>query len=338
MFAADVALERNNTLQLASSAEWLARPTTELEAADAIAEANVRGAPITILGGGSNVVLRARIPGCVVVPQIGGIQVQRGANGVMVTAGAGVGWHALVRYCLGRGIQGIENLALIPGSVGAAPIQNIGAYGLELRERFHSLTALSCRDGARVTMDARACEFAYRDSIFKRGSAADLLITAVTLCLPNRADLRIGYPDVERELASMGVAPDATHVAEAVIRVRRRKLPDPRRIPNVGSFFKNPILGADALDRLQRKLGGVPTYPDGNGTKIAAARLVDAAGWKGRRLGRVGVWPRQPLVLVNLGGATSRDVLRLAESIRDDVAARFDVQLEFEPIVLGIEA
>ncbi len=337
MLRAEVQLQNFNTLRLASTAQYFASPRELNEARDVVAEATARGLPITVLGGGSNVVLRRRIPGCVIMPAFGGIDVRRDGDAFIVTAGAGVIWHHLVRFCLGRGISGLENLALIPGCVGAAPIQNIGAYGLELRERFHCLTMLSWRDGAVITMDAKACDFGYRDSVFKRMSSSRGLICTVSFRLPAAFDLRIAYPDVRRELAMLGVRPSPVAVAEAVTRVRRRKLPDVRRVPNAGSFFKNPVLTADQVNRLRALLGGIPTYDDPGGVKVAAARLIDAAGWKGKHLGRAAVWERQPLVLVNRGGADGADMLRLAQAIQCDIADRFDVELEIEPAVLGID-
>jgi len=333
---ADASLRALNTLQLPSTAEWLALPRSVDQARDAIERARSADRAVTILGGGSNVVLRARLPGVVIVPRILGVEVVRERGDVLVTAGAGVEWHQLVRFCLGQGIGGIENLALIPGSVGAAPIQNIGAYGVELHERFESLTALSCRDASIVTLQRSQCAFGYRDSVFKR-RPNDYLIVSVTLRLPASGEARLGYADVRNEIARLGVGATAVSIAEAVCRIRRRKLPDPKRVPNVGSFFKNPIVDANALERLRSVLPDVPTYHDPNGTKIAAARLIDAAGWKGKRVGRAGVWGRQPLVLVNLGDATSNDVLRLADAIRDDVANRYGVVLDVEPTVLGTD-
>jgi len=337
MDIAEAPLQALNTLRLASTAERLARPTSVDEARRAIEAARSADRTVTMLGGGSNVVLRARLPGVVIAPRILGVTVVREGGDLLVTAGAGVEWHHLVRFCLGQGIGGIENLALIPGSVGAAPIQNIGAYGLELHERFESLTGLSSRDGSVVTLRRSDCAFGYRDSAFKR-RPNDLLIVSVTLRLPVASDVRVSYADVGTEIARLGVGATAVSIAEAVCRVRRRKLPDPRRVPNVGSFFKNPIVDAAGLERVRNVLPDVPTYRDPHGTKIAAARLIDAAGWKGRAIGRAGVWSRQPLVLVNLGGATSKDVLRLADAIREDVANRYGVVLELEPTVLGVDA
>ncbi len=337
MLHREVQLQGLNTLRLPSLAQFFASPDSERSACDVLANASAKGLDVTVLGGGSNVVLRDRVPGCVIAPRFRHIRVARDAAGFRVTAGAGVVWHELVRFCLGQGIGGLENLALIPGCVGAAPIQNIGAYGIELAERFDSLTAISCRDGTIVTMDAGQCAFGYRDSVFKRLPPGSYLIASVTLRLPVRFEPRIGYPDVRRELDAMGTQPSAVGVAEAVTRVRRRKLPDVRRTPNAGSFFKNPVLDPTEVDRLRNQLGNVPTYADPNGIKVAAARLIEAAGWKGRRLGRAGVWFRQPLVLVNLGDARASDLLHLARAIQEDVATRFGVALELEPAVLGFD-
>jgi UDP-N-acetylmuramate dehydrogenase len=333
----DVDLQALNTLRLPSRAEFFANPESEHAAREALAEAQSKGLEVTILGGGSNVVLRGRVPGCVIVPRFEHIRIERSEGGCKVIAGAGVVWHDLVRFCLGQGLYGVENLALIPGCVGAAPIQNIGAYGVELAERFDSLTAISCRDGSTVVMNAQQCGFGYRNSVFKRLPSGSFLIASVTLHVSRDFTARTDYPDVGRELASMGTRPSGVAVAEAVTRVRRRKLPDLRRVPNAGSFFKNPILDADLVNSLREQLGSVPTYPDTNGIKVAAARLIDAAGWKGRQVGSAGVWHRQPLVLINRGGARAAHILGLARAIQEDVATRFGVVLELEPAVIGFD-
>jgi UDP-N-acetylmuramate dehydrogenase len=333
----DVDLEALNTLRLPSTAEYFAAPTTLEETREVVSHAIAHRLPITILGGGSNVVLLSRIPGIVIAPRIRGIDVRRCDDEYIVTGGAGTTWHDLVRFCLGQGLPGLENLALIPGLLGAAPIQNIGAYGLELKERFESLTAVSCRDGSVVRMDAQQCAFGYRDSAFKRDGHAGYLISTVSLRLAKTLEPRVGYPDVRRELAAMGVAPSPVAVAEAVTRVRRRKLPDVRRVPNAGSFFKNPVLDRAEVERLRGLVGQIPTYDDPNGVKVAAARLIEAAGWKARSSGRAGVWPRQPLVLINRGGARGADILELARDIQSDIAGKFGVRLELEPAVLGVD-
>jgi UDP-N-acetylmuramate dehydrogenase len=333
----DVDLQALNTLRLPSRAECFANPESEEAAREAVAEARSKGLEVTILGGGSNVVLRTRVPGCVIVPRFRHIRIERSEDGCKVIAGAGVVWHELVRFCLGQGLYGLENLALIPGCVGAAPIQNIGAYGVELAERFDSLTAISCRDGSSVVMNVQQCGFGYRDSVFKRLPPGSFLIASVTLRVSRDFAARTDYPDILHELAVMGTRHSGVAVAEAVVRVRRRKLPDVRRVPNAGSFFKNPVLDADQVNSLRDQLGNLPSYPDANGIKVAAARLIDAAGWKGRHIGRAAVWQRQPLVLINRGGARAADILGLAHAIQEDVATRFGVVLELEPAVIGFD-
>jgi UDP-N-acetylmuramate dehydrogenase len=293
---------------------------------------------LTVLGGGSNVVLLERVPGTVCLMRNRGIRLEPGPRGsVLVTAAAGERWHDLVRFCLGQGLAGLENLALIPGSVGAAPIQNVGAYGVELADRFVALRALDLKSGELRELDRRACDFRYRDSVFKRPEAAHLVIVDVTLRLHRRAVPVLDYPDLQLELERLGrAAPTPVDVAEAVVRVRRRKLPDPRRVGNAGSFFKNPELDADRAEALMRRHPALQRRPgQGGRVKLSAAQLIDACGWKGRTVGRVGVWHRQPLVLVNRGGATGQEVLELGEAIRRDVGQRFGVQLEREPRVIG---
>ncbi len=337
MMVRDAPLAAFNTLRLPATAQYLTQPRTVGAARDAIATAIERRLAITVLGGGSNVVLRSRLDGCVIVPRLMGIEIEWHGRVARVTAGAGVVWHDLVRFCLGQGLRGLENLALIPGHVGGAPVQNIGAYGVDLSQYLSGLTALSCRDGCSVEFDSAGCGFAYRNSVFRSSQKGAYLITSVTLTIAADASSNASYPDVQRELARMGVRANAAAVAEAVIRVRRRKLPDIQRTPNAGSFFKNPVLDARAADRLRGQLGGLPTYPDSAGVKISAAYLIDAAGWKGRSVGPASVWHRQPLVLVNRGGASSVEILALAERIRADIADRYEVLLEFEPVVLGTD-
>ncbi|HEX7036997.1 MAG TPA: UDP-N-acetylmuramate dehydrogenase [Pseudomonadales bacterium] len=331
-------LREANTLGVPSVAERLVVVRREAELL-ALVDAVGRGGAsrLTVLGGGSNVVLRRRVPGTVCLIRTRGVRIEPGTGDVLVTAAAGERWHDLVRYTLGQGLAGLENLALIPGSVGAAPIQNIGAYGVELAERFVRLRALDTASGRIHVLHGRDCDFGYRDSVFKRAEAASLVILDVTLCLPRRAEPVTSYPDVALELERLGrTRPQPWDVAEAVIRIRRRKLPDPRRIGNVGSFFKNPVVTVQEAAHVAARLPALNRYPAaGDRVKLSAAQLIDAAGWKGARLGPAAVWRRQPLVLVNTGGATAADVLTLADAIRRDVADRFDVALELEPRVIG---
>jgi len=260
-----------------------------------------------------------------------------GDNVALVTAAAGERWHDLVRFVIGQGWGGLENLALIPGSVGAAPIQNIGAYGVELADRMVSLRALELATGAIRRFDHADCGFGYRESYFKQAGRDRYAILDLTLRVHRAPALVVDYPDLIGELAAMGCSrPAAVDVAEAVIRVRRRKLPDPRHIGNAGSFFKNPVVSAAGAQALLVRDGSLSMHGLADGTvKLAAAQLIDRCGWKGVRRGSVGVWRRQALVLVNLGGASASELLGLSESIRRDVQARFGVELELEPRVLG---
>ena len=325
-----------NTLRVPCRADDFRVAHGANELGDLLAHADARGEPATVIGGGSNLVLRARLPGLVVQPRMRGLAFERlDARRWRLVAGAGETWQEAVRASLGHGIGGLENLMLIPGSVGAAPVQNIGAYGRELSEVLESVTVIDRKRGAVATLGAEACAFRYRDSRFKRDGAERYVIVRVSFVLGGLAT-NAGYLDVRRELGRMGVLPSRGGVAEAVARIRRRKLPDPRRIGNVGSFFRNPRLSAAQLDAL-RALVDVDAYDDGERFKIPAARLIERAGWKGVRHGAVEVWPRQPLVLVNHGGASGRDALEMADRIRDDVANRYGVFLELEPAVKGVD-
>ncbi len=331
-----------NTLGVECVADQVRVVASEDALAQCLTDAEARAVAVTIVGGGSNLVLRARLPGLAVLVRLRGLNCERlDGRRWRVTAGAGVLWQELVRATLGRGIGGLENLILIPGSVGAAPVQNIGAYGRELADVLESVTVFDRTRGVFQTLTAAECRFRYRDSRFKGDDAARHVIVRVTLIL-GAAPLAADYGDVRRELASMGVAATRNTIAEAVTRVRRRKLPDPRRIGNVGSFFKNPLVTARQLDQVRGRLdvdadAHVDADADAGRYKISAARLIDSAGWRGAGHGSARVWSRQPLVLVNRGGATGREVLDLARRIRDDVLAKYGVALELEPAVKGLD-
>lgn len=326
-----------NTLRVDCIADDIRLVYDEDDLAEQIVQADTHQIPATIIGGGSNLVLRTRLPGVAIVLKLRGTKFERlGDDDWRVTAAAGEHWQTVVDGALQRGIGGLENLTLIPGSVGAAPVQNIGAYGRELSEFLESVTVFDRQQQRYSTLTAVECGFGYRDSVFKRDSSNRCVITRLALRLGGTA-LVTDYPDVAREMAHRGGAADRNAVATAVATVRRRKLPDPDRIGNVGSFFKNPVVTETLLDGIRARIA-IDNYPapaGGDGRKIPAARLIDAAGWKGVRRGRVQVWSRQPLVLLNLGGATGREVLDLAERIRDDVYRRYDVALDLEPVVLG---
>lgn len=327
----NVSLQSANSFGFECTAEELviARNVDELAIALETTE------PVTILGEGTNVVLKPRLKGRVIKLSIHDLAVaQTVSDAVLVTAGAGVNWHELVRFTLGQGIGGLENLALIPGSVGAAPFQNIGAYGVEFDQVCEGVKVLDRERKEVKTLAVDVCDFTYRNSIFKSKLRDRFVICGLTMRLGNRK-IATHYRDVHAIVSTAAHARfTPTTVAETVIRIRRKKLPDHRKIGNVGSFFKNPILAEADFDVLSGKLD-IDGHREPEGMKISAARLIDQAGWKGVVHGGAEVWPRQPLVLVNRGRATARSVLELATRIADDVHRRFAVNLELEPEVLG---
>lgn len=294
------------------------------------------GSPLLILGSGSNIVLQDDFPGLVVHMQGLGIKTQEKDDGtVLVTAEAGENWHSLVEFCCQYGLNGIENLALIPGTVGAAPIQNIGAYGVELSDVFVSLLAFNLETRAVEVLDKRACHFSYRNSIFKDQDAPRRVVIAVTLRLQKQAPAKLAYKGLKEALVERGVDADtasAQQVAEAVIDLRQRKLPDPEELPNVGSFFKNPIVSAAHYEALLERHPDIVAYEQGDDYKLAAGWLVDQAGWKGKQKNGVGVHDKQALVLVNFSGSGA-DALQLAAEIKQDIFEKYDVELELEPRV-----
>jgi UDP-N-acetylmuramate dehydrogenase len=291
-----------------------------------------------ILGGGSNILPMHHFPGLVLHMSNKGIAiVGEDADVTYVRAAAGENWHAFVQWTLARDLPGLENLSLIPGSVGAAPIQNIGAYGVEIKDYLHSITAFDFDSGEVFTMRRDECGFAYRDSVFKHRLRNKAVILDVTFALPKRWQPNTGYADVAKEIEAMGWAnPTACQIADAVIAIRMRKLPDPAVIGNAGSFFKNPIVSSLQRNTLLETYPGLPNYPQPDGSyKLAAGWLIDQCGWKGKSLGRAGVYAKQALVLVNLGGATGEEITQLAAKIQADVQLRFGVMLEPEPVFIA---
>jgi len=262
--------------------------------------------------------------------------VEARADAWIVEAGAGEGWHDLVAFTLAQGWPGLENLALIPGTVGAAPVQNIGAYGIELQDRFESLDAVDLVTGRSVTMDAAACAFGYRDSVFKRALAGRCVITRVRLRLPRPWQPVLGYLELERKRAETGVtSPDARQVFDWVCAIRRAKLPDPAVLGNAGSFFKNPVVTPEQCRDITGRDPEVVHYPMPDGSvKLAAGWMIDACGWKGKSVGQAGVYEKQALVLVNRGSAIGSEVMLLAQAIQESVYGRFGIRLETEPVVV----
>jgi UDP-N-acetylmuramate dehydrogenase len=332
----NVSLAAFNTFGVEARAAHFARIERAEQLAELLADPELRSMPLLVLGGGSNLLFTRNFKGLVVRIEIEGIERLGEAGGRrLVRVGAGENWHATVARLLDASVPGLENLALIPGSVGAAPIQNIGAYGLELAERFESLEAYDRVTGEHVVLDTEQCRFGYRDSVFKQ-LPGRYVVLSVTLALPTQWTPVIGYVDVEHELKVRSCArPQPRDVFEAVIAIRRRKLPDPAMVGNAGSFFKNPVVARATRDRLREKFPSLVSYELGGGRcKLAAGWLIDACGLKGYARGRAAVYDRQALVLVNRGGATGEEILELANEVQDRVRQKFDVLLEPEPVIV----
>jgi len=293
--------------------------------------------PRLILGGGSNILLTKDVDGLVVKIEIGGInEVKEDATHVYVRAGAGENWHEFVQYTMKRNWGGLENLSLIPGNVGAAPIQNIGAYGVELKDVFYELEAYDRKEKKVYAFGVNDCKFDYRDSIFKSARKGRYIILNVTFILNKNPVLNTHYGAIREELKKMGVhSPTIQDVSKAVIRIRQSKLPDPAVIGNAGSFFKNPVVDQAKFLSLSEKYGDMPAYPhEDKSVKLAAGWLIEQCGWKGYRKGDAGVHDKQALVLVNYGKATGREILELSDKILKSVYDKFGILLEREVNVL----
>ena len=336
----DVDLAARNTLALPGRAAFYARINSTDQLAQLTRLAEQLPPRRFVLGGGSNLLLTGDYDGLVLQMAIPGRElVGEDSDAWYVRAGGGENWHEFVDWTLDQGWPGLENLALIPGCVGAAPVQNIGAYGSEVADRFHCLTAIDTRSGETLRFDRAQCRFGYRDSVFKHnGDHLDgrLAISEVTFRLPKSWQAITRYGEVDAELAAQSVGkPDARQVFDAIVAIRRRKLPDPAQLPNAGSFFHNPLVDAATAKQLLADHPGLPCYaqPDGR-SKLAAGWLIERAGWKGRDLGPVGMYEKQALVLVNRGGATGSDVVALMRAVQRDVRQKFGVDLTPEPIVL----
>lgn len=330
-------LQAHNTFGIdAHAAAYL--PIVSVDALRAVREnEQLANLPRLVLGGGSNVLFTSDFAGLILHMQSRGIEiVDEDRDATYVRAAAGENWHEFVQWTLRHGLGGLENLSLIPGSVGAAPIQNIGAYGAEIKDCFHALTAFDFTTGEIFMLDRDACEFGYRDSVFKHRLRERAVILDVTFALPKNWRPNIRYADVAQELSAQSIdLPTAREIGDAVIAIRTRKLPDPAKIGNAGSFFKNPVVPASARDRLLAHFPHLVSYAQSDGTfKLAAGWLIDQCGWKGKRVGAAGVYQNQALVLVNHGGAQGREIVQLACAIQNDVEARFGVRLEPEPVYI----
>ncbi|WP_460574512.1 UDP-N-acetylmuramate dehydrogenase [Hymenobacter coalescens] len=337
----DVSLRPFNTFGIDAKARLFAVFTTVEELRELLREPEVQAAPKLILGGGSNLLFTQDFDGVVLKNEIRGLETLDEATdgSTLVRAGAGESWHGLVEYALGQNLSGIENLSLIPGTVGAAPLQNIGAYGVELKDAFEYLEAVELSTGQLRRFSREECGFGYRESVFKGPLRNQYVVTGVVLRLHQRPQANVSYGAIRTTLEEMGVTAEPTpqQVSQAVISIRRSKLPDPAQIGNAGSFFKNPEVSQAKFDALKAEYPELPGYPVPGGVKVPAGWLIEQCGWKGHRAGtegRYGVHDRQALVLVNHGGATGGEVRALAEEIIASVREKFGIELHPEVNIL----
>lgn len=332
-----VSLKPYNSFSLPAVAGTLVRIASDADVRRVVDHPQLGTAPKFVLGGGSNIILTKDMPQVVLKVEVRGIRlVEERSDAWIVEAGAGESWHELVAHCLAQGWPGLENLAMIPGTVGAAPVQNIGAYGVELKDRFESLDAVDLVTGRTVSLRADICAFGYRDSVFKHSLANRTVITRVRFRCPKPWQPVLGYLDLERKMAETGDhAPTPQQVFEWVCAIRRAKLPDPQVLGNAGSFFKNPVVTPEQCRDIIGRDPEIVHYPLPDGSvKLAAGWMIDACGWKGKSVGQAGVYEKQALVLVNRGGAIGSEVMLLAGAIQESVYGRFGIRLEPEPLVV----
>jgi UDP-N-acetylmuramate dehydrogenase len=330
-----VSLKDHNTFNLDYKAEVAIRVKTFREASSLFNGEISLKKPILTVGSGSNILFTEDFQGTIIFPQIGGIRIvnQKG-NEIIVSAGAGVIWDNLVEWCVERGFGGIENLSYIPGTVGAVPVQNIGAYGVEAGESIIKVKAVSIADGSSRTFTNEDCHFGYRNSIFKEAEKGKYLITRVWFKLYSNPVFRLNYGSLN-EIVNKTGGVNLKNVRQAVISIRQNKLPDPEVIGNAGSFFKNPVVKKTISDKLVKEFPEIPVYKDpSGGIKLAAGWLIEKCGWKGKQAGDAGVHEKQALVLVNHGNASGKDILILSERIQESVFDKFGIRIEREVEVI----
>ncbi|SEM70577.1 UDP-N-acetylmuramate dehydrogenase [Pseudomonas sp. ok272] len=328
-----VSLKAYNSFGVDVRAHLFAEAHSDADVREALAYAAEQTVPLLVIGGGSNLLLTADVPALVLRMASRGIRLlSDDGSRVVIEAEAGETWHPFVQWTLAQGLSGLENLSLIPGTVGAAPMQNIGAYGVEIKDVFAGLTALDRQTGELRDFTLAECKFAYRDSVFKQ-QVGRWVILRVRFVLERGEHLHLEYGPVRQRLSEQGIdQPSATDVSRAICSIRSEKLPDPAVLGNAGSFFKNPLVSAVLAAQIRVAHPGLIGYPQADGqVKLAAGWLIEQAGWKGFRDGDAGVHSLQSLVLVNYGQATGLELLALAQRIQEDIAARFNVELEMEP-------
>lgn len=333
MIKSNVSLQEFNTFGIDVAAKLFVQTENEDQVRNVIQSNDFLTHDNLILGGGSNVLFTKDYDGLVLRNHIQGVEVlEETEDSVLVKVGGGVVWHDFVLHCIEQNWQGVENLSLIPGSVGASPMQNIGAYGVEIKEIFHELEAIHLKTGEIHYFNNDDCNFGYRESVFKNKHKGEYLISRVTYRLKKNGSFNVSYGAIENQLEKMNVQDlSAKAISDAVIAIRQSKLPDPKEIGNSGSFFKNPVVDEAIYNQVKSKFSEAVAYSAGEGKmKLAAGWLIDQAGWKGKTIGQYGVHKNQALVLVNYGGAKGNDIYNLSEEILVSVKEKFGVQLERE--------
>lgn len=331
----DISVLQYNTFGIDVKAKYFSEFTTEKELISLLQTNEVKNNEQLVLGGGSNVLLTQNFDGIVLKNNIKGIKVVKNnldSNNVFITVGAGESWHDFVMFCVDNGFGGVENLSLIPGSVGASPMQNIGAYGVEIKDVFVGLEAINKETLKKEIFLHKDCEFGYRESVFKRKLKNKYIITSVTYKLAKNPTFNVSYGAIKQELDALGVKElSVKAISKAVINIRESKLPDPKKIGNAGSFFKNPVIDSVTFFKLKEEFPTIANYPLEDGTvKLAAGWLIDSLGWKGKTFNNFGVHKNQALVLVNYGGAKGNDIYDLSTKILKDVKEKYGVELERE--------
>ena len=329
----DVQLKPYNTFGIEATAKYFVEVSSIEQLKKILQNPDYQSIKRLILGGGSNMLLTKDFDGLVIKMSIKGMDVVKETEeNIWIKAGAGVVWHDLVMHCVNQNYAGIENLSLIPGTVGAAPMQNIGAYGIEIKEVFEELEALEIETGEIRTFDKATCNFGYRESIFKHEAKGKYIILNVTFKLSKNPTFHLEYGAIRDTLAEMGVLELGIRaISDAVIHIRQSKLPNPAEIGNAGSFFKNPEIPNTQFEALKAQFPTIPSYPvNGTTTKVPAGWLIEQAGWKGQRFGNVGVHAKQALVLVNYGGGKGEEIKDLSQKIQASVKEKFGIQLSAE--------
>ena len=333
----NISLKNYNTFGIDVSAKLFGEFTNIEELQNIVTDKNYQQEKLLIIGGGSNILFTKNLNGLALHNQVKGIEViEEDDNSVVIAGGSGIVWHDFVLHAINLNFGGIENMSLIPGSLGASPMQNIGAYGVEVKDRFEWLDAYHIKSGEMHRFDNAACEFGYRESIFKRKNKGQYIITKVAFRLTKKHQLNTSYGAIEQEIESLNITdPTIKDVSNAVIKIRSSKLPDPKKIGNSGSFFKNPIIDYSSFEVIKARFPQIVSYPAENGKiKLAAGWLIDQAGWKGKTIGNYGVHKNQALVLVNYGGSSGSDIYDLSEEIIHSIKETYGVDLEREVNIL----